>query len=111
MDRLLCQIDEALSPAPGRRAVALLYLRALALSTSAFPWMAAAARGNDQALDFARLGAVFEQQAAEAALAGGFASPQSLYDLLRDLVGQALTEQWRRRVWIASPGAKPVQDT
>ena len=110
LDRMLRQIDGALSPVIGRRGVALLYKRALFLSAVAHPWMAGTERGINQAMDFTPLRSVLEQQADDVALSAGSTLLQGLYDLLTSLVGLSLTEQLLRCVWANPSSGLAAQD-
>jgi hypothetical protein len=104
------EIDQALHPVIGRRGVAALFSRSLALSAVTHPWLALGHLGAPVALDTTALNASALQQSAADAVAGGNAMFQSFQALLASLVGAALTDRLLSPVWARTMGAASGQD-
>jgi hypothetical protein len=102
VSEILKDIDTALTPIVGERGVTALYRRSLHLAGVAHPWLLAGR--EDPTAWVARLA---ERSDAEAAR-GCNAFLRSLYSLLIELIGSALTEQLLDSVWNAGPSR---QDT
>jgi len=104
------EIEAALTPIIGQRAVVALYRRSLHLTGSIHPWMAGTHEGVQTDMDLAALKSVFRQQSSANAAGGGSALFQTFYELLASLVGPSLTERLLRSVWATSSSGPSAQD-
>jgi hypothetical protein len=103
------EIDAALTPIIGSKAVVALYKRSLYLTARTHPWLAGTHEGA-QALDLAALKPVVARQSSAEAALGSRALLQTFDRLLGSLIGPSLTERLLRS---AGPDALsgPPQDT
>ncbi len=92
-------VDAALAPVIGSKGVVALYGRTLFLVREKHPWMAALQQGAEPLMDLAQLAAALGQQESCTAAAGAGDQLQSLYELLRSLIGPSLTGQLLRSAW------------
>jgi hypothetical protein len=90
-----CEIDAALTPIIGRRAVLALYERSLTLAARSHPWLAGTHKGT-QALDLAALKAVIARRGGAEAAHGSRALLQSFNELLSSLIGPSLSKRTLR---------------
>ena len=105
------QIDAALTPVVGRRAVAMLHQRSLFLTAAAHRWLSETTEGLPETMDLDGLGVLLGQQTSVDAAAGGGASLQTFQDLLASLVGSPLTERLLRSIWANSLSGPAAKDT
>jgi len=104
-------IDAALVPIIGSKALAALYKRSLYLAARTHPWLAGAHEGAQAAIDLAAMKSVVARQSnAEAAL-GSSALLQTFNRLLSSLIGPSLTERLLRGASAGSSSGPPAQDT
>ena len=89
------EIDAALTPIIGSKAVVALYKRSLHLTAKTHPWLAGTHEGA-QALDLAALKPVVAQQSSAEAALGSRALLQTFNQLLGSLIGPSLTERLLR---------------
>jgi hypothetical protein len=93
-------VDAALAPVIGNKGVEALYERSLHLVRLKHPWLAAAHQGLETpGMDLGHLGATLARQENFTAAAAAGDHFQSLYDLLRSLIGPSLTGQLLRSAW------------
>jgi hypothetical protein len=105
------EVDAALAPIIGRKAVAALYKRSLYLTGRTHPWLAGAHDGAQAAIDLAALKSVVARQSnAEAAL-GSSELLQTFDQLLSSLIGPSLTERLLRGAWAGASSGPPTPDT
>lgn len=105
-----CDIDAALSPVLGKRAVAALYQRSIHLTRSDYPWLESAQENALQSAPFSALRAALAQQTSAFAAAASSTLLRNFYDLLVTLVGTALCERLLHSVWTISSSGPAVQD-
>jgi hypothetical protein len=91
------EIEGALSPVLGPRAVALLYQRSICLAAGSRPWLAPICESG-RALEPEALRSAFAPQSTDTAAAGGHELLQAFHATLVSLVGQPLTERLLRFV-------------
>jgi hypothetical protein len=103
-------IEAALAPVIGAKGVAALYGRSLYLVRARHPWLAAATDGADSRMDLGLLAAALARQENFTAATGAGDQLESLYDLLRSLIGPALTGQLLRSAWDNPFGGTAAQD-
>jgi hypothetical protein len=104
-------IDAALSPIVGKRAVAALYARSLHLTRASHPSLADVQDGVLSFDEFASLHAALARQTAPDAAAASAALLQTFTDLLTRLIGAPLTERLLRPVWHNPSSGDAAQDT
>lgn len=104
------EVDAALTPIIGRKAVVALYKRSLYLSGRTHPWLAGT-HESAQALDLAALKPVVARQSSAEAALGSLALSQTFHQLLGGLIGSSLTERLLRSAWADASSGPPVQDT
>jgi hypothetical protein len=92
-------IDAALSPILGPRAVAMLYKRSLFLASGPHGWLPRVDEALPTAVDLAPLQAALTQQSNTVAFDGGSAFLRTFYELLSSLVGPSLTDRLLRSLW------------
>ena len=98
------QVTAQLSPVIGAHGVDVLFVRALHLTSKAFPWIAVAGeQGNSVAL-LAGLKARLADREAEIAAEASYTLVVTFTELLETLIGETLTERLLGPVW-APPGA------
>ena len=105
------EIDAALTPIIGSKAVVALYKRSLHLTAKTHPWLAGTHEGVQATLDLAALKATLAQRSSADAALGGNALLQTFHQLLCSLVGPSLTERLLRPVWADPSSGPPAQDT
>ena len=105
------EIDTALAPIIGSKAVAALYKRSLHLTARTHPWLAAAHEGGQAAIDLAGLKSVVARQSDADAAHGSSALLQTFNQLLGSLIGPSLTERLLRGAWANPSSGPPAQDT
>jgi hypothetical protein len=105
------EIDIALSPIIGQRAVAALYKRCLYLTETAYPWPVGMHDGIQTAVDLAPLESLLAQRGSAESAARGGALLQTFCDLLTSLLGPSLTERLLHSVWANLLSGPPAQDT
>jgi hypothetical protein len=103
-------IDAALAPVIGGKGVAALYGRSLFLVRERHPWLAAANEGAGTQMDLGLLGAALAQQETFTAATAAGDHLESLYELLRSLIGPSLTGQLLRSAWDNPFGGPVAQD-
>jgi hypothetical protein len=103
-------IDAALAPVIGGKGVAALYGRSLYLVRERHPWLAAVQEGAAVQMDLGLLGAALAQQESFTAASAAGDQLQSLYELLRSLIGPSLTGQLLRSAWDNPFGGPVAQD-
>lgn len=103
-------IDAALAPVIGGKGVAALYGRSLHLVRERHGWLAAAHDGAASPMDLAVLGAALAQQESFTAASAAGDQLESLYELLRSLIGPSLTGQLLRTAWDNPFGGSAAQD-
>ena len=103
-------IDAALAPVIGGKGVAALYCRSLYLVRARHPWLASGDEAAGSVMDLDQLAAAMGRQDSFAAAAGAGDQLESLYDLLRSLIGPALTGQLLRSAWDNPFGGPAAQD-
>lgn len=103
-------IDAVLAPVIGTKGVAALYGRSLYLIRTSHPWLAALHQGAETPIDLAQLEAVLAQQQSVTAATAAGDQLESLYELLRSLIGPALTGQLLRSAWDNPFGGTAAQD-
>ncbi len=104
------EIDAALTPIIGSKAVVALYKRSLYLTGRTHPWLAGTHEGA-QALDLAALKPVVARQSSAEAALGSRALLQTFIQLLGSLIGPSLTERLLRSAWADASSGSPAQDT
>lgn len=104
------EVDAALTPIIGSKAVVALFKRSLHLTGRTHPWLAGTHEGA-QALDLAALKPVVAQQSSAEAALGSRALLQTFHQLLGALIGPSLTERLLRSAWADASSGPPVQDT
>jgi len=104
------EIDAALTPIIGSKAVVALYKRSLYLTGRTHPWLAGTHEGA-QALDLAALKPVVARQSSAEAALGSRALLQTFNQLLGSLIGPSLTERLLRSALANASSGPPVQDT
>jgi hypothetical protein len=104
------EMDTALRPIIGRGGVTALYARGLYLTASARPWLAAAHKPVQGAVDISALREALALQSSAHAIDGSQALLQTFYELLTTLVGRSLTDQLLGSVWAQSLSGLPAQD-
>ncbi len=103
------EIDRDLSPILGVRGVAMLYIRSLHLSRTAFPWLA---EQEDPRTPMV-LGALrirLERRESDEALKAGAAMLDNFYVVLLSLVGPRLTENLLGSLWNPPSSGTAAQD-
>ncbi|MFC5500201.1 hypothetical protein ACFPOE_21845 [Caenimonas terrae] len=103
-------IDSALAPVIGGRGVSALYCRSLYLVRERHPWLAAVNGGIGSDMDLGLLAAALAQQDSCTAASAAGDHLQAVYELLRSLIGPALTGQLLRSAWDNPFGGAPAQD-
>jgi hypothetical protein len=103
------EIDVALAPIIGSKAVVALYKRSLYLTGRTHPWLAGTHQDAD-ALDLAALKPVIARQSSAEAALGSRALLQTFNQLLGSLIGPSLTERLLRSAWADAPVNPPAQD-
>jgi hypothetical protein len=103
-------IDAALAPVIGGKGVTALYGRSLFLVRERHPWLAALHDGTASQMDLGLLGAALAQQETFTAASAAGDHLESLYELLRSLIGPSLTGQLLRSAWDNPFGGSPVQE-
>lgn len=104
-------VDAALAPVIGSKGVEALYERSLHLVRGQHPWLASARQGaGAPGMDLGLLGATLARQENLTAAAAAGDQLQSLYELLRSLIGPSLTGQLLRSAWDNPFGGVPAQD-
>lgn len=101
-------IDAALAPVIGVKGVEALYRRSLHLVRNSHPWLAAAQ--SEPVMDLGLLAEALAQQESFTAAAAAGDQFESLYELLRSLIGPSLTGQLLRSAWDNPFGGPPAQD-
>ncbi len=104
-------IEAALSPVIGQRGVAALYKRSLFLARKDHPWLTAVYEGAQAPVDFAKLATAMLQQTVSSAVGANSALLQTFYDLLANLIGEALTRRLLQSVVEQPSNAYPMEDT
>jgi hypothetical protein len=107
-------VDAALSPIMGRRAVAALYKRSVALLRADYPWLEgreAGGLGHRQSDDFDLLRITLSQQTGSNAMAAHWALLRTFRDLLIRLLGESLTERLLGSVCEFPSSADAAQET
>lgn len=104
-------INLALHPIIGRRGVAALYDRSLALASARHPWLATGQPVAPDAIDASALHAALAMRPPAEAAAGGGALLQVFRDLLSSLIGAALTDRLLRDVWSRPTDPATAQDS
>ena len=87
------EIDGALSPIIGQRAVAALYSRGRSIIGQDYPWLSDTHEDVATLLDREAMRSALAQQSGAEAAAGGAAALQAFHDLLAGLIGPGLTER------------------
>ncbi len=87
------EIDGALSPIIGQRAVAALYLRGVALIGHDYPWLSGTHEDMATLQDREAMRSALAQQPGPEAAAGGGAALQAFFELLAGLIGLGLTQR------------------
>jgi hypothetical protein len=103
-------IDAALAPVIGGKGVEALYGRSLYLVRERHPWLAAANEGAGSQMDLDLLGSALAQQESFTAATAAGDHLESLYELLRSLIGPSLTGQLLRSAWDNPFGGSPAQE-
>lgn len=101
-------VEAALAPVIGAKGVEALYRRSLYLVRNRHPWLAAAQ--GEPVMDLALLAAALAPQESFTAAAAAGDQFESLYELLRSLIGPSLTGQLLRAAWDNPFGGPPAQD-
>ncbi len=102
-------VDAALAPVIGGKGVEALYARTLYLARDSHSWLAVA-QGGEPGMDLDLLAAALAQQENFAAAAAAGDQLQSLYELLRSLIGPSLTGQLLRSAWDNPFGGPAAQE-
>lgn len=102
-------IDAALAPVIGRKGVAALYGRSLYLVRERHPWLGAIQDGAVE-MDLGVLAAALAQQGGQTAATAAGDQLESLYELLRSLIGPSLTGELLRSAWDNPFGGPAAQD-
>ena len=105
------EIDTALAPIIGSKAVAALYKRSLHLTGRTHAWLAGAHEGAQAAIDLEALKSVVARQSNADAALGSSALLQTFNQLLSSLIGRSLTERLLRGASAGASSGAPVQDT
>lgn len=103
------EIDAALHPIMGQRAVAALFDRSLKLTAASHPWLLLGHQTARAVVDPTELRARLGQQDATQAAAGGSAHFSAFHGLLTSLVGLSLTDRLLLAVWARSAAASTAQ--
>ena len=103
-------VDAALAPVIGGKGVAALYGRSLYLVRERHPWLAAAHDGAASPMDLGVLAAALARQDGSTAASAAGDQLESLYELLRSLIGPSLTGQLLRSAWDNPFGGRAAQD-
>ena len=103
------EIDAALSPIIGRKAVVALFKRSLYLAARSHPWLAGTHEGA-QVLDLAALKPVVARRSGVEAALGSRVLLETFDQLLGSLIGPSLTERLLRSAWTHASSSLPKQD-
>ena len=104
-------LEAAFSPLIGQRGFAALFKRCLFLARTDHPWLAAVYEGTQAPGDFTALATALSQQTVSSAVGANSAMLQTFYDLLANLIGDALTQRLLRSVVEQPYNANPVEVT
>jgi len=104
------EIEAALTPVMGRRAVAALYRRSLYLTSAYYPWLASAHTKSQEATDTSGLESLLARQGVDIAVRGSAALLQTFHDLVVSLIGASLVDRLLGAVWSNSLSGPPPQD-
>jgi hypothetical protein len=107
----LREVDVALAPVIGKRAVAALFNRSIRLSSVAYPWLTAAHEKTKMAIDLDALRQIFAQKDIPAIADCGGAILLKIQELLADLVGRSLAERLLRSGGTPIPENPSTMDT
>lgn len=103
-------VDAALAPVIGGKGVQALYARSLYLVRERHPWLAASHPGAAAEMDLGLLASALSQQENFTAAEAAGDQLESLYELLRSLIGPSLTQQLLRAAWDNPFGGPTAQD-
>ena len=97
------QTAARLAPVIGTRGVDALFVRALHLTSAAFPWLAMAGEQGNGAARLANFRARLEAREPAIAAEAGYALLATFNELLATLIGASLTERLLKPVWVPPP--------
>ena len=104
-------VNAALSPIIGQRAIAALYQRCLYLVRTDYPWLTTDHDETLETCEFTALRMALSQQSDAHAAAAHLALLQTFNDLLTSLIGASLTERLLQPVWDYHSSGLAAQDT
>ena len=104
-------VNTALSPIIGQRAITALYKRSLHLIRADYPWLRTQYDDELESREFTALKTALSQQPPSTAVAAHVALLKTFNDLLTSLIGAALTERLLQPVWDNHSSGLAAQDT
>jgi hypothetical protein len=104
------EVDRALSPIIGALGVTSIYKRSVNLLRAHYPWLQGAYAEADDGDPFAVLKSALEQQSPTIAATANGALLQAFYNLLENLIGDALTDRLLRAALHNHPTNAAIQE-